>query len=93
MKNPAISGDDGITWHSEQFRNDRIRCLPNERMVKKEQCLRGRDRAAALSKVPDSIARTQYEMSGDVQRLLARRVQIADVIEAIDAETSADKDK
>ena len=52
-----------------------------------------RDRAAALSKVPDSIARTQYEMSGDVQRLLARRVQIADVIEAIDAETSADKDK
>ena len=52
-----------------------------------------RDRAAALSKVPDSIARTQYEMSGDVQRLLARRVQIANVIEAIDAETSADKDK
>lgn len=52
-----------------------------------------RDRAAALSKVPDSIARTQYEMSGDVHLLLSRRVQIADVIEAIDAETSADKDK
>jgi hypothetical protein len=42
-----------------------------------------RERAAALSKVPDSIARTQYEMSGDVQRLLSRRVQIADAIEAL----------
>ena len=50
---------------------------------KKNSRSRLRERATALTVVPDSLVRTQYDMSGDVQQLLSRRTQMADVIEAI----------
>ena len=36
--------------------------------------------------VPDTLVRSQYEMSGDVQLLLARRAQMAAAIEALVSE-------
>ena len=44
------------------------------------------DRARELVTVPDTLVRSQYEMSGDVQLLLARRAQMAAAIEALVSE-------
>ena len=43
----------------------------------------GHSRAKALTRVPDALVRSQYDMSGEVGLLLERRRHIADSIEAL----------
>ena len=60
---------------------DYIRLL--KRMLPKRITNKHLREAAALSKVPDSLVETQYNMSGDIRQLLQRRKRIADAIEGL----------